>query len=120
MLESRKAAALGAAVVAALAVAVSALAGTNATSVGVTAGKPSEFKFTLSRKAGPKGAYVFTVTNRGKIAHDFLIAGKRTPLVKAGSRATLRVTIRKAGKYQFLCTVAGHAPAGMRGVFTVR
>jgi len=30
------------------------------------------------------------------------------------------VTINKAGKYPFLCTVTGHAAGGMKGTFTVR
>jgi uncharacterized cupredoxin-like copper-binding protein len=30
------------------------------------------------------------------------------------------VTFRKAGKYPYLCTVAGHAAAGMKGTFTIK
>jgi uncharacterized cupredoxin-like copper-binding protein len=29
------------------------------------------------------------------------------------------VTFLKAGKYPYLCTVTGHAAAGMKGTFTV-
>jgi uncharacterized cupredoxin-like copper-binding protein len=90
------------------------------TNVAVTAGKPSELRFTLSRKTVPKGTVVFKVTNRGKSSHDFKIAGKKTKLLAAGKTATLRVTIAKAGKYRYLCTVPGHAASGMRGTLTVR
>ena len=92
----------------------------NASAVAVTAGKPSELRFTLSKKIVPKGLVTFKVTNRGTLSHDFRIAGKKTPLVPRGKAATLRVTFKKAGKYRFLCTVPGHAAGGMKGTLTVR
>jgi uncharacterized cupredoxin-like copper-binding protein len=91
---------------------------TRATGVKVTAGKPAEFRFTLSKKSVKKGAVTFTVTNRGSLSHDFKIGGKKTKLIKAGKSATLKVTLKK-GKLKFLCTVPGHAAAGMRGTLTV-
>ena len=120
MRKSRKMAALAAGVLGSLVVAVSAFARLDATAVAVTAGKPSEFKFVLSKTAAPKGAITFKLANKGKLSHDFKIAGKKTATVKSGKTATLSVTIGKPGKYQFLCTVAGHAAAGMKGTFTVR
>jgi len=90
------------------------------TTVAVTAGKPSEFRFTLSKRTVAKGAVTFKVANRGKVAHDFKIAGKKTKSLTAGKTATLRATFRKAGKYAFLCTLPGHAAAGMKGVLTVK
>jgi uncharacterized cupredoxin-like copper-binding protein len=103
-----------------LVVAVAALGSSSKTAVTVTAGKPAEFKFTLSKTAAVKGFVSFRVTNKGKLSHDFKIAGKKTAAVKPGKTATLNVTINKPGKYQFLCTVKGHAAAGMKGTFTVR
>ena len=90
------------------------------TTVAVTAGKPSELKFTLSKKTILKGTGVFKVTNKGKISHDFKIAGKKTPSLTAGKVATLRVIFTKAGKYPYLCTLPGHAAAGMKGVLVVK
>jgi uncharacterized cupredoxin-like copper-binding protein len=87
-----------------------------ATTVGVS-GK--EYKFILTRKTGPAGAYVFKFKNVGKVKHDFKIAGKKTPLLKPGGKATLRVTLKK-GKYKYICTFPGHAALGMKGVFTVK
>jgi uncharacterized cupredoxin-like copper-binding protein len=75
----------------------------------------SEFKFKLSRKSVPLGKVVFTVKNRGKLPHDFKIAGKKTHLVKPGKQTTLTVVFRKKKSYPYLCTVAGHAAAGMKG-----
>jgi len=97
-----------------------ALASSSATAVSVTAGKPSEFRFTLSKKTVPKGSVTFRVSNRGTISHDFKIAGKRTKLIPKGKSAILTVKIPKAGKYAFLCTVPGHAAGGMKGVLTVK
>ncbi len=105
----------------ALAAAVSAFGRPGATTtVGVTAGKPSEFKFTLSKKSAVKGTVVFNVTNKGAIKHDFKISGKKTPLLATGKKGTLKVVLNKAGKYAFLCTVTGHAAAGMKGTFTIK
>jgi len=108
----------------ALAAAVSAFGGsaqqTATTTVAVTAGKPAEFKFTLSKKTILKGTGVFKVTNKGKISHNFKIAGKKTPSLTAGKVSTLRVIFKKAGKYPYLCTLPGHAAAGMKGVLVVK
>ena len=106
-----------------MAVAAPAVAGSTAataTSIGVTAGKPSELAFTLTKKTAAKGVVTFTVTNKGKLAHDFKIGGKKTVALKAGKSATLKVTFTKAGKFAFLCTVPGHAAAGMKGTLTVK
>ena len=81
----------------------------------------SEWKFGLSKKTVPTGTTViFKVTNKGKIGHDFKINGKKTPLIQPGTTGKLVVTFKKKGKYPYLCTVPGHAQAGMRGTFTVR
>ncbi len=56
----------------------------------------------------------------GHVVHDFKINGKVTPLLQPGKSAKLTVKFAKAGTYPYLCTVPGHAAAGMKGVFTVR
>ena len=87
-----------------------------AASVTVTA---TEFKFKLSKTSVPHGKVVFTLVNKGKLAHDFKINGKKTALIKPGKKATLKVTFAKAGSYPYLCTVPGHAKFGMKGVLKV-
>ena len=79
----------------------------------------SEFKFVLSKKTARRGVVVFRVTNVGKISHDFQIKGRKTRLLSHGQSATLRVTFLRKGHYPYKCTVAGHAAAGMKGVFTI-
>ena len=92
---------------------------TDVTTLSVTLGKPSELKITISKKTIGKGATTFKVTNKGALSHDFKIAGKRTVLLKPGKIVTLKVTL-KAGKYVYLCTVPGHAAAGMKGILTAK
>ena len=100
--------------------------------VTVTAGKPSEFRFTLSPKSVPHGTVTFKVTeqgqpparlqglhSRGEGGNRPTCAGHGTALVSPGSSATLKVTFKKAGTYEYLCTVSGHAAAGMKGLLKV-
>jgi uncharacterized cupredoxin-like copper-binding protein len=84
-----------------------------ATTIVRVSGK--EYKFTLSRSPGPRGAFSFRFKNVGHIAHDFKIAGKKTPLLQPGKSATLNIRIAKAGRYRYICTVPGHATLGMKG-----
>ena len=105
----------------ALAIALPVAAGASkATVVNVTAGKPSELKFTLSKKSSTKGVVTFKVTNKGALEHDFKISGKVTKKLKPGTTATLKITFKKGGKFPYLCTLPGHAAAGMRGTFVVK
>ena len=80
----------------------------------------TDFKFALSKVAVPKGTAVFTVTNKGHVIHDFKIAGKKTPVYASGKGGFLRVAFTKTGRYKYICTVPGHAAAGMWGVLRVR
>ena len=99
-------------VVAASALGASALRSAT-TSVSVTAGKPSEIRFVLSKRSVTKGTVVFKVANKGTVTHDFRIAGKKTAKIPKGKSALLRVVFKKGGKFPYLCTVPGHAAAGM-------
>lgn len=83
------------------------------TTITVTA---SEFKFKLSKSAAPHGTVTFHVVNKGKLQHDFKIAGRKTILLNPGKSSNLKVTLKK-GSYKYICTVAGHAAAGMTGTF---
>jgi len=100
--------------------------------VKVSVTKAKEFAFTLSPKTVKHGTVTFTVTNGGNLPHDFEIcskastaatattcAGKHTPMVSPGASSKLTVTIAKPGSYEYLCTVPGHAAAGMKGLLKV-
>jgi uncharacterized cupredoxin-like copper-binding protein len=111
---------VAAALTVALVLAAVALARPAATAIAVTAGKPGPLNFTLTKKTAPKGVVSFKVTNKGALKHDFKINGKKTVLLAPGKSVTLKVTFTKAGRYPYLCTVPGHAQAGMKGVFVVK
>jgi uncharacterized cupredoxin-like copper-binding protein len=103
---------------------------TKATVITVVAGKPSELRFQLSKSTNLKvGTYIFKVTNKGLGFHTFKFCavpvktaakntcvGKVTKLLHPGQSASVTVTIKKAGKYEFLCSVPGHAAGGMKGL----
>jgi uncharacterized cupredoxin-like copper-binding protein len=104
--------------IAILAIAPFGSAHANTTIVRVKGG---EFFFRLStRSIARPGTVAFTFKNVGHVVHDFKVNGKKTPLIQPGHTARLVVTFKKTGKYPYLCTVLGHAAAGMRGVFAVR
>jgi uncharacterized cupredoxin-like copper-binding protein len=90
--------------------------GNSAATVTVTA---TEFRFALSQASVPHGTVVFKVENRGKLAHDFSIGGKTSSLVAPNKSTTLTVTLA-AGKLLYICTVPGHASAGMKGNLTIK
>lgn len=104
------------------------------TTITVSAGKPSELAFKLSKFSQiPAGTVVFKVTNAGKIAHTFAIClksttvapnacvGKQkvTKLLQGGQSQTITVTLSATGTYEFLCTFPGHAAAGMKGLIGI-
>jgi uncharacterized cupredoxin-like copper-binding protein len=88
------------------------------TTISVKAG---DFFFRLSAKSiAHRGTVTFVVKNSGHIRHDFSINHKRTPLIRPGKTVKLTVSFAAKGRFTYRCTVAGHARAGMKGVFTVR
>ncbi len=107
--------------VAVLVAAVGAIGGTAAPAPQRVAVGMTEFKFAVVPKTVSKGAVVtFALTNRGTIGHDFRVGGKKSPVLAAGKKGTLKVTFAKAGRFPYLCTLPSHAQAGMKGVLTVR
>ena len=78
----------------------------------------NEFKFVLSKKAVPHGKVVFKLVNKGSLAHDFKIAGKKSKMIGKGKTSLFTVTLTKGSK-AYVCTVPGHAAAGMKGTLKV-
>jgi uncharacterized cupredoxin-like copper-binding protein len=97
------------------------------TKVTVTAGKPTEFAFKLSKKTVPVGKVTFKITNKGALSHTFKVCaspkggkadsctGKSTKVLSPNKTVTLTYVFKKKGTYEYLCTIAGHAAAGMKG-----
>lgn len=66
------------------------------------------------------GKYAFTLTNTGTIPHDVTFPdGSTTGMVDAGASGTVEVDIPAAG-LTFICSVPGHAQAGMQGTIMVK
>jgi uncharacterized cupredoxin-like copper-binding protein len=106
------------------------------TVINVVAGAPSEFKFSFrfpGKPGGvPLGTVVFKVRNAGTLTHTFKVCsspgavsanscnGKSTGSISPGKTASLTVTFKKKGTYEYLCTFPGHAANGMKGPLTAR
>ena len=61
------------------------------------------------------------LVNRGQVFHDLTIPDLDVTLAaEPGETVTAGITVDTPGTYEFLCTVPGHADAGMRGTLTVR
>lgn len=82
-----------------------------------------EYAFEPSTITTPAGTVAFALTNKGSLEHEFEIMqgdqvlGEIEGLVPGLSR-TLTVTL-PAGDYVFICRLAGHDLAGMKGTLTV-
>jgi uncharacterized cupredoxin-like copper-binding protein len=94
------------------------------------------FQFTPASATVSAGDEVeVTLTNAGALEHSFAVVAtgvdlntvtdaeainsSATSVVAPGETGTVTFTAPAAGTYQFVCTVAGHAAAGMVGTFTV-
>jgi plastocyanin len=94
----------------------------------VTAEKPTEFHFVLSKSTAKRGIIVFKFTNAGELTHDFKPCARRTSsvansctgrssqMISHGKSTTLRVTVLQKGTSEYLCTMLGHAASGMKGL----
>jgi plastocyanin len=88
---------------------------TEAPVVTVTAGKPTEFAFMLSKTSALPALVTFKVTNRGVLAHAFTIGGAATRILRPGQSAVLTVSFAKPGTYEYRSSLPGQAAKGMRG-----
>jgi len=77
-----------------------------------------KFKTVSVQKPVKHGLVRFVVKNTGKIAHNFVIGTGQTTIIKPGQSDTIDVTLAK-GKRKFVCSITGHAAAGMKGTLVV-
>jgi FtsP/CotA-like multicopper oxidase with cupredoxin domain len=127
---TRAAAAL-AAIVSLTLIAAACTSGDSATETGANEGSRveldvslNEFAISPARMEAPAGQpIVFHVANEGSVPHSFAVdTGNRveeTALLDAGESAELELQPLEAGDYATLCTVAGHAEAGMTGTLAI-
>lgn len=83
----------------------------------------SEMKITFDSQPTRAGKITFVVKNEGKIEHSFALDGNgvdyHTKHLQPGETETITADL-PPGQYEFVCSVFGHAIAGMRGSFTLR
>src|SRR4051794_2667118 len=80
-----------------------------------------EFSITPTMIMAKPGHVVLEVSNTGSTDHDVSVAelGKTGPRVSAGGKATVDLGQVAAGNYTVICTVPGHADAGMKAMLMV-
>jgi plastocyanin len=84
-----------------------------------------EYRIAVYRPRVKAGALKFNVRNLGEDDHDLVVrrGGRRVAglhaVVRPGGRATLRLTLRRPGRYDLVCTVADHESRGMRATLRV-
>jgi len=95
--------------------AVQPAASARASELQVTA---TEWGFTPNRLEVAAGSpFTLTFTNKGSIQHDLAVTGTSVKLVAdPGKTAEGTFTIDKPGEYAVICSIPGHAEAGMKGI----
>jgi plastocyanin len=78
--------------------------------------------FNKTTLAAPAGKVTIVMANPSPLKHDVAIEGNgvdvKGNVVSTGGTSTVSAKL-KPGTYAFLCTVDGHADAGMKGTLTV-
>lgn len=74
----------------------------------------TEFAFDPATPVVEPGAYTGTVTNEGAIEHDIKFENGEDFLVQPGESVDIEFDVPEGG-VAFLCTIPGHAEAGMTG-----
>jgi nitrite reductase (NO-forming) len=118
--------AIGAFVIATLAVVVASTDAGDSSSAGTAPNPPlavsmTEFAFTPSDLRANPGAITLVVTNDGAQIHNLQVTplGATTPDLGPGESATLDLGNVGPGVYAVICHIPGHADAGMKTTLTV-
>ena len=76
--------------------------------------------FVFGKAQAKPGKVTFQMPNQAPIQHDIALQGDgKGPVVGKGGVSAFTTTL-KAGTYTYLCTVPGHAAAGMKGTLVVK
>lgn len=91
--------------------------------ITIDAAPSGALAFTAKKANSPAGPLEIVMKNPAPIQHNIAIEGGgvdvKGPVVGTGGTSTVKSNL-KPGKYQFLCTVPGHAAGGMRGELVVQ
>jgi plastocyanin len=92
-------------------------------SLEIDADPTGQLKFLASSARATAGKVTIKMLNKSSVTHDIAIQGNGVQqtgaLVANGGTSTVSASL-KPGTYTFLCTVPGHAAAGMKGTLTVK
>ena len=101
--------------------ATSAPSSSSSTTLRISA-KAAGLAFSTTRLTAAHGTVTIMMKNLSPIPHDVAIQGNgvntKGKIVPKGGTSTVTATLKK-GVYTFLCTVPGHAAAGMKGKLTI-
>jgi plastocyanin len=92
--------------------------------VKISADPSGQLKYDTTSLTAKAGTDSFEFTNESPLSHNFTIEDKSgktvgsTPTFTGGTKS-VNLTLQP-GTYKFLCTVPGHAAAGMQGTLTVK
>lgn len=93
------------------------------TTLHIEADASGALRFDKSMLSGQAGKVTIVMANPSPLSHDIAIQGDgidvKGKVVKQGGTSTVSADL-KPGTYTFLCTVDGHAAAGMKGTLTVK
>jgi plastocyanin len=92
------------------------------TTLHVQADPSGALRFDKQTLTAPAGKVTIVMANPSPLQHDVAIEGNGVDVagavVSKGGTSTVSADL-KPGTYTFLCTVDGHAAAGMKGTLTV-
>ena len=87
--------------------------------LAIPADPNGQLLYLYKNATAPAGPLTINSQNKSQTIHDISVPGQATgKQVKGGGTSTIKVDL-KPGKYTFLCTVPGHAAAGMKGTLTI-
>jgi uncharacterized cupredoxin-like copper-binding protein len=93
------------------------------TTLHLKADPSGALRFDKQTLSAPAGKVTIVMSNPSSLQHDVAIQGNGVDVtgnvVSQGGNSTVTADL-KPGTYTFLCTVDGHADAGMKGTLTVR
>ena len=85
--------------------------------INVVTTKKAMLKYTGIPAKLAAGTYVFRYTNTSGMDHNLKVGSVSTPVFAKGTKS---ITVKlKKGKVAYICTVPGHAAAGMKGTIKV-
>ena len=97
--------------------------GSGQTTLRIEADSTGTLAFNKTVLEAPAGKVTIDMTNPSSVPHDIAIKGNGVDVtgktVTNGGTSTVTADLNP-GTYTFLCTVDGHADAGMKGTLTVK